>query len=252
LTDHFRLTGRRILITGASGVIGRACAIMASHLGASLILHGRDGDRLAEVLSACALGEHAIECLDLENTREITEWVKTLATRHGPLSGVVHAVGLQVPRTLRYLTVQEFEKVQRLNCTAALFLAQGARQRTVCQTGASIVFISSVLWLLGQPMQASYAASKGGLVAMSRALALEMARDGFRVNCVAPGLIASRIEEQLKRSMPQESYENICKMHPLGLGTPEDVAHSVAFLLSPASRWITGSVLTVDGGYSAQ
>jgi NAD(P)-dependent dehydrogenase (short-subunit alcohol dehydrogenase family) len=251
VSNLFQLDGKRILITGSSGEIGRACAVVASGMGACLVLQGRDEGRLEATLKACAGGNHAVERFDLEQTSGIAAWVKDVAGKHGSLSGVVHAAGIQIPRTLRYLTVQEYETVQRVNCTTGLFLAQGARQKGVCLPGTSIVFISSVLGLVGQPLQSSYAASKGALIAMARALALEMAREGFRVNCVAPGLIESPMSERLRTSMAGESFSKVREMHPLGFGTAEDVAHSVTFLLSPAARWITGSTLAVDGGYTA-
>ena len=105
--------------------------------------------------------------------------------------------------------------------------------------------------LVGRPAIAAYSATKGALVSMTRSLALELAPEGIRVNCVAPGFVESEILEQVKSVVTEDQFEAIRKMHPLGFGTPRDVANAVAFLVADTGRWITGSTLVIDGGYSA-
>jgi NAD(P)-dependent dehydrogenase (short-subunit alcohol dehydrogenase family) len=106
--------------------------------------------------------------------------------------------------------------------------------------------------VVGKPAISLYAASKGALTAMTKSLALELARDQIRVNCVAPGFVPTEMWDELRESLSGEQFQAIVAQHPLGAGTTFDVANSIAFLLSDASRWITGTNLMVDGGYTAQ
>jgi NAD(P)-dependent dehydrogenase (short-subunit alcohol dehydrogenase family) len=114
------------------------------------------------------------------------------------------------------------------------------------------VLISSIMGQVSRPALAAYSASKAALGGLARSLALEMARDRVRVNCIAPAFVETEMLAQLRERLPAASFEELEKAHPLGFGQPEDVAYAAAFLLSPASRWITGTVLVADGGYSIQ
>jgi NAD(P)-dependent dehydrogenase (short-subunit alcohol dehydrogenase family) len=111
--------------------------------------------------------------------------------------------------------------------------------------------VSSVMGTVGQPGQSAYAASKFAVNGLVKSLSLEFAREGLRINSVAPGMVATPMVESLRASLPQDHFDSAVAMHPLGLGQPEDVAKAIAFLLSDDARWITGSVLAVDGGYTA-
>jgi NAD(P)-dependent dehydrogenase (short-subunit alcohol dehydrogenase family) len=217
-----------------------------------VILVGRNTERLNETLGALSGDGHRVAAFDLSETAKIGDWFKALIKEHGPLTGMVHSAGVQSLSPLRVLSVDAHQQLMRLNVDAALFLTKFFRQPGAYKPGSSIVFLASVMGQVGQPGRSAYSASKGALIALTRSLALELASDKIRVNCVAPGLVKTQMTETLTKSVGAEQLQALEKLHPLGLGEPEDVANAVAFLLSPASRWITGTTLVVDGGYTAQ
>jgi NAD(P)-dependent dehydrogenase (short-subunit alcohol dehydrogenase family) len=220
-------------------------------MGARLILTGRDASRLEETQAQLNGEGHRVEPRDLRDTAGIPEWLSALAAQAGPLTGLVHAAGIQVVRPLRVLDDAVLNETMAVNLNTALALTKGFRQKTVCAHGGSVVLFSSVMGLTGQPGQAAYSASKGALISMCRSLALELAREKIRINCVAPGLVETEMAGRLKESLPPAQYDAVTAMHPLGLGSPENIAGPVVFLLSAASAWITGTTLVVDGGYTS-
>jgi NAD(P)-dependent dehydrogenase (short-subunit alcohol dehydrogenase family) len=146
---------------------------------------------------------------------------------------------------------QDLAQVMAVNFEAAFMLTKGFRQRGCHTDGASVVYLSSVVAVRGQAGRAAYAASKGALESMTRSLARELARDRIRVNAVAAGLVQTAMATGLASVVTDEQAQVIAQAYPLGIGTPQDVALAVAFLLAGTGRWITGASLVVDGGYSA-
>jgi NAD(P)-dependent dehydrogenase (short-subunit alcohol dehydrogenase family) len=245
------LTGRCILVTGASSGIGRATARLLSQLGARVILAARHRGRLEETAAALEGTGHRIEPYDLHQVESLPEWIGRIAAEVGPLSGLVHSAGVQDTMPLRYLRLEKWNAMMQVNLTAALMLAKGFRRKGVCVPRGSIVFVSSILGLRGAEGESAYAATKGALIAAVRALALDLAAERIRINCVAPGHvedtgIALRMAERLPDSVPE-----IRASHPLGLGKPIHVAHAIAFLLADTASWISGTTLVVDGACSA-
>ena len=249
MENAFSLAGKRILVTGASGGLGRAIAVLAAQMGASVIVHGRDAERCRETCAALSGTGHVVAACDLLAT-DIPAWLKQLS-ESGPLHGLVHAAGIQIVRPLRVLDEKVLQETMAANVTTALLLTKGFRQRGVCAGGGSIVWLASVMALTGQPGQAAYSASKGALVSMCRSLALELARENIRLNCLAPGVVDSGMGSRLRDSLPPDQFAAVTAMHPLGLGKPEHVAGPAVFLLSEAAAWITGTTITADGGYCA-
>jgi NAD(P)-dependent dehydrogenase (short-subunit alcohol dehydrogenase family) len=245
LADH------RILVTGASSGIGRATCHVLARLGARLVLVSRNRDAMQETCAALDGGPHCVAPFDLAESEKIPLWLKERVRDGDPLSGLVHSAGVQFTLPLRMLDPAKFEGLMRVNLAAAIQLTRGFRQKQVSTKPASVVFISSVMASVGQPGISAYCASKGALEAAVKSLALELASESIRVNCVAPGHVETPMAERLRATLTDEQFAAVERMHPLGLGRPEDVANAVAFLLAESGRWITGTTLTVDGGYTA-
>jgi NAD(P)-dependent dehydrogenase (short-subunit alcohol dehydrogenase family) len=245
------LSGHRYLVTGASSGIGRETSKLISRLGGTLVLVARDEARLHKTLSELDGGDHDIEPKDLARLEDIPNWLKGVSDRKGPISGLVHCAGIQQLAAMRHFDSLSAESLIRINLLSALSMTSAFRRKGVCANPSSIVFVSSIMGLVGKPALATYSASKGALMAMTRCLALELASECIRVNCVAPGLVRTEMSEQLFRKLSPDQQQELSNNHPLGLGEALDVAHAIGFLLSPASRWITGSVMVVDGGYTA-
>lgn len=241
------LSGRTILVTGGSSGIGRETALLLSQLNARVVLAARSADRLQQALKALEGEGHQAEALDVNDLDGIPGWIKNLTAKFGPLDGVVHSAGLYELTPLRALTAAKIDEILRVNLNAALMLAKGLRQKGCHAAAASLVLISSVAGLRGHAGLSVYAASKAALPGVTQSLAMELVRDGIRVNCVAPGLVATEMGGQVEQQTTDAAQ--VESAHPLGIGRARDVANGIAFLLSDAARWITGTTLTIDGGY---
>lgn len=245
------LTSRTILVTGASSGIGRATAILLSRLGARVIGSGRDAARLELLLTELEGSGHAVEPFDLSDADAIPGWMKEVAARNGLLDGLVHSAGIAQQRPLRITRVADIASVVAMDIMASTMLLKGFRQKSVRgSNGPSAVLISSVSALRAEPSLAAYSATKGAMVALTRCLGLELGAEGIRVNCICAGMVQTKMADSFAATVPDERRAALLTRHVLGLGEPDDVAIAVAFLLSGGARWITGTAMVVDGGYS--
>jgi len=246
------LTGSVIMVTGASAGIGKSTSQLLSRLGARVVLVSRTPATLTATVETLEGDGHIIAPFDFNKPDEIEQWFKTLVHKTGPLNGLIHCAGAQLLRPLKLLSSMEIESLLRLNVTSGLILAKAFRQKNHHASPASIVFISSAMGQVGAIGRSVYCASKASVIGMTKALALELVSDGIRVNCVAPGFVVTGMLKEIENTLGEACFAEIRKMHPLGFGDPLDVANAVAFLLANTSRWITGTTLFVDGGYTAQ
>lgn len=245
------LSNKHILITGASSGIGKETAILVSKLGARVSLVGRSKQTLESVFSQLDGTGHNLFEFDLTNLNEIEFLIKSVVENSGIIDGFVHSAGIEMTRPLKMLKVNLYKDVFDINTISALEITRLISKNNIINNGASIIFISSIVGILGQAGKTAYSASKGALIAASKCLSLELASKGIRVNTILPALVETEMSSKILESLSEDSKYNILKMHPLGFGKAIDVANSAAFLLSPASKWITGVEFIVDGGYSA-
>ena len=256
MTDNpFSLHKQTILITGASSGIGRACAFAAAKAGARIILTARNQKRLGEVKSELPGDGHLVFSRDLStDTDAIPDWLRgEVVPNAGKLTGIVHAAGIAREIPLKIQTTKMTKDLFQLNLYAAAALAKGLRHPANHEPNASLVFVSSTVAFRGRAALSAYAASKGGLVSMARNLAVELAPDKVRVNCVLPGWVETPMTtgKSNAQALSPEQYAAIKQRHPLGLGSPHKVANATLFLLTKAAEWMTGTELVVDGGFSA-
>ncbi len=242
-----------ILVTGANSGIGKDLMVRLLDCGANVIAIDRSCSFLEEFSASLDEGRLHVICHDLSREDGLEQLIRSGVQSLGKIGGFVHAAGISSAIPLKVLMPSEVDNVFKINTFAALSLARVCTKRDLSiGEGMSNVFISSVYSLVGSSANSSYAASKAALNGLSRSLSIEFAPRNIRFNCVAPGFVATHMLDSLSEKFGSNYLQGISKMHPLGLGSPEDVSYAVIFLLSSFSRWITGAVIPVDGGYSAQ
>ena len=248
--NPFTLSGKRILVTGASSGIGRACAILAAELGANVVLTGRRLEALEETrLRMTNSDAQVVIAGDITSF----DFVRRLVGEAGRIDGFVHAAGIGPMLPVSMLTAEHVESVMRTNYHSFLELMKYYSKSKYHGEKFSVVAVSSVSACVGWPGGSVYCGSKGALCATVRALAVELAPKGIRANSVCPSNIKTPMFDTGAVEMNGDvALAELLKKQPLGLGLPEQVAAPVCFLLSDAASFITGISLPVDGGYLAQ
>jgi len=246
MNSCFDLNGKTILVTGASSGIGRATCMAVASNGGQVVATGRDKQRLQETLQALEGNGHQSSIADLTHAQE----VEALLQKIPSINGVVHAAGLGKIIPFKLISDTDLKAIQLINYEAPVMLTKKLFEKKLLAKGASIVFVASLTGLTGSKGYSLYAGTKGGLIALSRCLALEIAPQGMRVNCLAPGMVKSPMASEVEDLISSDAMNKHEKDYPLGFGELNDVANASVFLLSEASRWITGTTLTLDGGYS--
>jgi 3-oxoacyl-[acyl-carrier protein] reductase len=244
----FNLEGMTALVTGASGGIGSAIARSLSRQGARLALSGSNSSKLRsfrdELNGESHLDHVEITC-DLSNTTQVEELVPAAIDTFGKLDILVNNAGITRDNLAMRMKDEEWDQVIRINLEAAFRLMRAASKPMMKARFGRIVTITSVVGATGNPGQANYAAAKGGLTAMSKALAQELATRGITVNCVAPGFIRTAMTDQL----PDAQKEALNGRIPMGrMGEGDDIGAAVAYLASKEAGYVTGQTLHVNGG----
>lgn len=253
VANFLDFSGRWVFVTGASSGIGQAIATELSAHGCGVILCGRDAARLEQTAAGLGDAPHRTLVLDLAQHDAIVPAVQRARADVGPIYGMCHAAGIVETRPLAANTVDIVRSQLDINLIAGLELARSVCRRDVLAAeGGSLLFISSVYGRVGMPGQIGYCATKGAVAAAVRALAVELARRNVRANCISPGLVFTQMTKRSLDMLSAEHVERLKSSYPLGPGSPQDVARAAVFLLAPATRWITGADLAVDGGFTAQ
>jgi len=254
-----RIDGKVALITGAGRGIGAETALLFARSGARLVLNDRDASGLEAV--AAAVRDAGAEAVALRfDVRNEPDWENAMATataRFGGLDVLVNNAGTTWRRNLEDLTVGQWRQVLSVNLDGT-FLGMKHAIRAMRERGGSIVNMGSILGRVGASGFAAYGASKGGLLALTKAAAVECAELGYpiRVNLVAPGFTKTPMTEIMLKQLSAEeqinAYAKLVARHPMErFGRPEDVASAVLFLASDDASYVTGAELVVDGGYTA-
>lgn len=245
----FSLEGKRILVTGASSGIGRATAVAAAALGAEVVLTARRADALEETRRLCPGGGHRVVAGDLADPA----FPRRLVEAAAPLDGLAHVAGVCPVAPAGGFSAARAEAAMRVNCLSFLELMRLLARPAFRAPAFSAVAVSSVSAAVGWSGGSVYCATKGALSAAVRALAAELAPRGVRVNAVCPSNVRTPMfEAGAGRTLDAGGLAALLKRQPLGVGTPEQVAWPVCFLLSDAASFVTGANLPVDGGYLAQ
>lgn len=244
--NPFSLENKTILVTGASSGIGKAIAIESSKMGASVIISGRNEERLKETLSLLEGNNNEFIIADLSEQKELEKLYKSLPA----LDGVVNCAGLTKVAPFPFATRESFEEVLIVNFFAPAELTRLLVKSKKIKKRGSIVFISSVSGVYCSAVASSiYSSSKGAVNGLVKGMALDLAPKGIRVNSVNPGMIDTDIFSG--SAITEEQLEEDMKRYPLGrYGKPEEVAYATIYLLSDAATWTTGSNIVIDGGYT--
>ncbi|MEA3504169.1 MAG: SDR family oxidoreductase [Bacteroidota bacterium] len=242
--DVFTLNGKIILITGASSGIGKQTALTCSQQGATLIITGRDQNRLEETLKLLHGSGHQKIVADLTNE----EAIKQLIGEIPKVDGVVHSAGITAHMPARFIKKKNVDQLFKINFEAPVLLTAALLAKKKINKGGSVVFMSSIASKYPFFGGALYSSSKSAIEAYSKTLALELAPKKIRANCLQPSFVKGPMVDGAEQTVSAEVMEKFEKMLPLGFGEPDDVANTIVFFLSEASKWITGSTLTLGGG----
>ncbi|MEG0874930.1 MAG: 3-oxoacyl-[acyl-carrier-protein] reductase [Clostridiales bacterium] len=242
------LKGQIAIITGAARGIGRAIALELSTLGANIVVnHIGNKDEALSVVAECEnMGVKAIAIeADVADNAQVEAMVKETMNTFGRVDILVNNAGITKDNLLMRMSEDDFDAVINTNLKGAFICMKQVNRIMLKQRYGRIINISSVVGISGNPGQTNYAASKAGIIGMTKTVAKEMASRGITVNAIAPGFIKTKMTEDL----PANIVENLTQNIPLGkLGEPCDIARTVAFLAGVGGRYITGQVLCVDGG----
>ena len=241
---------KKILVTGASSGIGREVSIKLSRLGYTCILIGRNLNELELTLTLMSGTNHLILSGDINDQT----FIDYITSQVDELTGIVHSAGIIKLSPIKFINKADFEKIMNTNLFAPFFITQALIKIKKLLNDSSIIFISSISGpIVGSKGNLMYSASKSAINGIVKVMALELAEKKIRVNAISAGMVYSEMwNENNTNSVSSEQLSLDSKKYPLGYGEPSDVASLVSFLISRESKWITGSTIILDGGFTIQ
>lgn len=253
--SFIKMEGKHILVTGGTSGIGQRTAILLSELGARVSVIGRRAEKLQETLSAMDGEGHSIHMVDLSDLDSLEPKVKEIVDQTGRFDGFVHSAGIVNNLPVRNYTPKRVEQIMQTNFSSYFEMVRILSKKGRFNEGFSVVGVSSVAAVVGATAQAAYGASKAAMNGAMRCFAKELGEKGIRLNTVLPAATYTPMYTDymaLKAEMNQAELKvQASPRQYLGMNDPDDVANAIVFLLSPASRMITGVEIPVDGGYTS-
>ncbi len=248
----FDLEGRIAFVTGGNGGIGLGMAQGLASAGATVVIAGRNRAKADSALSILRSGGGTAEFVELDVLKEKSckETVAGVAERFGRLDILINNAGTSVRKQPQDLTAQDWHLVMDTNLTSAFFCSQAAYPHMAKTRGGKIINIGSMMSIFASSYAAPYAASKGGIVQMSRSMAVAWAKDNIQVNAILPGWIDTDLTKKARDQVPGLHERVLARTPAQRWGDPKDFAGIAVFLASPASDFLTGTAIAVDGGYS--
>ncbi|MEE3196365.1 MAG: 3-oxoacyl-[acyl-carrier-protein] reductase [Candidatus Neomarinimicrobiota bacterium] len=241
------LSDKIALVTGASRGIGQSISMILAQNGAHVVCVSRnvnDVQSVADKITHQKFNASAVSC-DISDSNNVTELVKDIIEKHGRIDILINNAGITRDNLLMRMSEDDWNEVINVNLKAAFTAIKAASRSMIKQRSGRIINISSVVGLIGNAGQVNYAASKAGLIGMTKSVAREFASRGITANCIAPGYVETEMTNKLTDKVKSSLNEQI----PLGrIGNVEDIAYAVAFLASDEASYITGQTLAVDGG----
>lgn len=243
---------KKYLITGATSGIGLATCKKILSNGDIVFAVGRNSSKLSDFSSEYDENSFHFLPFDLSKISLIESIFNDLIVDGIKFDGFVHCAGIEETMPMTLYSPEKILNIFEINVFAAIELIRLFSKKKYSNDGASVIFFSSVMGVLGQQGKVGYCSSKSAILGLTKSSALELAKRKIRVNAVLPGVVNTPMTQKLFSQIEQKNIDSIIAMHPLGIGEVEDIVPVVEFLLSDGSRWLTGQNIIIDGGYSIQ
>lgn len=242
---------KNYLITGSSSGIGKQCAFDLMDFGSNVLITARREQLLKELLSSSNNDKNMCCASEITDYDKIHEVIKEFVSKNGKLNGLVFSHGIEYKLPINMMNCEKYLELMSVNTISILELIKiCTKKKYFNESGGSVVIIASIAGIIGTPGHTAYSASKGALISATKTIALELSGKRIRVNCISPGLVETPLLDKTLSLLSDEQIQNLKNEYPLGFGSAKDISGLVQFLLSDASRWITGQNIVIDGGFS--
>ena len=244
------LKNKNIIIFGATSGIGQELSLFLNKFGANLILIARDKIKLNVLTKKIKKKVFSLIC-DFNNHEEIKNTFDKIRKISIKVDGLVYLGGTHLIKPISLTELKDLDSLLKINFIAPYLILKEFNSNFLRSKMSSVVLITSISAIAGQTALSAYASTKGAIISLTKSAAIEMVRNKIRVNCIAPGhLEGTKMSNETRSLLTDDQYNNLVSSHPLGIGKPIDVCNCIAYLLSDSSKWITGSVIKIDGGFS--